>query len=119
MKHFYSPVRRSDPRGKICRAAFICLCLLFPVLASAINYSPNTFTDPAIGSVNNATGAINGGATISLRSALMAADNSGGTDTVILSTGTYNLTQALPNREITIGNNPENITIIGNGPTNT
>src|SRR5437773_613503 len=80
--------------------------LLIPTLVSvtttAQNYTPNTFTDPVITTLNNATGAINGGATISLRSALTAADNLGGTHIVILSTGTYALTQAIPNREITI-----------------
>ncbi len=82
-------------------------------------YVPNTFTDPVITTLNNATGQINGGATISLRSALTAADNLGGTHTVNLSTGTYNLTQAIPNRQITIGNTNQNITINGNGPANT
>lgn len=81
-------------------------------------YVPNTFADPIITTLNNATGAINGGATISLRSALMAADNLGGTHTVNLSTGTYNLSKA-PNSQITIGNTPQNITINGNGPANT
>src|SRR5258705_10858387 len=82
-------------------------------------YVPNTFADPVITTLNNATGEINGGSTISLRSALMAADNLGGTHTITLSTGTYNLTLALPNRQITIGNTAQNITINGNGPANT
>lgn len=93
--------------------------LQFGMRANANTYVPNTFTDPVITTLNNATGQINGGATISLRSALMAADNLGGTHTVTLSTGTYNLTQAIPNRQITIGNTNQNITINGNGPANT
>lgn len=49
----------------------------------------------------------------------MAADNLGGPHTVTLSTGTYTLTNALPNRQITIGNTSQNIAINGNGPANT
>jgi predicted outer membrane repeat protein len=98
---------------------FLFLAALLPATAVANIYVPNTFTDPVITSLNNANGQINGGATISLRSALMAADNLGGTHTVTLSTGTYALTQALPNRQITIGNTAQNITINGNGPANT
>lgn len=91
---------------------------LLSVSAFANTYVPNTFTDPVITTLNNTTGAINGGATISLRSALMAADNLGGTHTVTLSTGTYNLSKA-PKSQIVIGNTPQNITINGNGPANT
>ena len=101
-----------------------CLVALFTLFAATSGvlanvYVPNTFADPVITTLNNATGQINGGATISLRSALKAADNLGGTHTVTLSTGTYALTQALPNRQITIGNTAQNITINGNGPANT
>ena len=101
--------------------------LLFTTLlfgrAVANVYTPNTLADPVFTSVNNATGAIilpagNAGM-ISLRSSLFAADFLGGTHTVTLSTGTYNLTQALPNRQITFGNTSQTITINGNGPANT
>jgi len=95
---------------------------LLSVTAEANVYVPTTFTDPAFTTINNATGVITGGAgigLISLRSALTAADALGGTHTITLSTGTYNLTQAIPNRQITIGNTNQNITINGNGPTNT
>ncbi|MEO7305963.1 MAG: immunoglobulin domain-containing protein, partial [Ferruginibacter sp.] len=91
---------------------------VLPASAIAQNYTPNTFTDPVITTLNNATGAINGGATISLRSALMAADNLGGPHIVTLSTGTYNLSKT-GSSEITIGNTSQNITINGNGPANT
>lgn len=110
------------------RSLYILRPVLLPALILVVfggakifanTYAPNTFTDPVITSINNATGAINGGSTISLRSALTAADNLGGTHIVNLSTGTYVLTQAIPNRQITIGNRAENITINGNGPTNT
>jgi hypothetical protein len=109
------------------RSAIVCCSVfLFSILYSgngfANVYVPTTFTDPAFTGINNATGAITAGAgigLISLRSALTAADNLGGTHTVTLSTGTYNLTQAIPNRQITIGNTNQNITINGNGPTNT
>jgi predicted outer membrane repeat protein len=99
--------------------SFLFLTALLSATAIANTYVPNTFTDPVITSVNNANGQINGGATISLRSALKAADNLGGTHTVTLSTGSYVLTNALPNRQITIGNTAQNITINGNGPANT
>jgi len=100
---------------------FLFVVTLLSVPAFANVYVPNTFTDPVITTLNNATGAINGGATISLRSALMAADNmgvTGGPHTVTLSTGTYNLSKA-PKSQIVIGNTPQNITINGNGPANT
>jgi len=93
------------------------------------NYTPNTFGDPVITSINNATAEINGGSTISLRSALMAADNLGGTHTITLATGTYLLdgsgTYTVPSqgtfssRSIFIGNSSQDITINGNGPANT
>jgi hypothetical protein len=57
--------------------------LFFTVLLSgaavAQDYTPNTFADPVITSLNDATGEINGGTTISLRSAITASDNLGGT----------------------------------------
>ncbi len=104
--------------SNIVYCAVVLCSILYPDHGLANVYVPNTFADPVISSLNNATGAINGGATISLRSALMAADNLGGTHTVTLSTGTYNLSTA-PNSQITIGNTPQNITINGNGPANT
>ena len=92
----------------------------------AANYAPTTFTDPPVSgagiTVNNSTGVITGGAgntLVSLRSALRAADTLGGTHTLTLSTGTYVLTQALPNRQLNIGSTAQNITINGNGPANT
>ncbi|MEO7509705.1 MAG: hypothetical protein ABIZ95_20840, partial [Pyrinomonadaceae bacterium] len=99
-----------------------------PALANT--YTPNTFADPAITSLNNATGAINGGGTISLRSALKAADNlGGGPHTISLGTGTYLLdgsgTYTTPglgtisSRTIFFGNSAQNITINGNGPAST
>ncbi|MEO6251872.1 MAG: CHRD domain-containing protein, partial [Ferruginibacter sp.] len=96
---------------------------MLPASAFAQNYTPNTFTDPVFTSVNNANGAIilpagNAGM-ISLRSSLFSADFLGGTHIVTLGTGTYNLTQALPNRQITFGNTAQTITINGNGPANT
>ena len=111
----------------------IVAVLIFATLlyekAVAQNYTPNTFADPVITTVNNATGAINGGATITLRSALLAADNLGGSHTITLSTGTYNLdgsatyTISGPStfsaRTIYLGNRAQNITINGNGPGNT
>ncbi len=104
---------------KVKTFAVLIFATVLSVTTVAQNYTPNTFTDPVIASLNNATGAINGGATISLRSALMASDNLGGTHIVTLLTGTYNLTQPIPNRQITIGNTAQNITITGNGPANT
>ena len=83
--------------------AVLFFTTLLSVSAVAQNYTPNTFADPDFTSVNNATGAIilpagNAGM-ISLRSSLFAADLLGGAHTVFLSTGTYNLTQAIPNRQ--------------------
>ncbi|MEO6541587.1 MAG: hypothetical protein ABIN74_11365, partial [Ferruginibacter sp.] len=103
--------------------AVFVFTILLSARTFAQNYTPNTFADPVFTSVNNANGAIilpagNAGM-ISLRSSLFAADVVGGTHIVTLGTGTYGLTQALPNRQITIGNTPQNITINGNGPTNT
>jgi hypothetical protein len=110
-------------RKNIFKLSFACFFpLLFGIKANANVYVPTTFTDPAFTGINNATGVITAGAgigLISLRSALTAADALGGTHTITLSTGTYNLTQAIPNRQITIGNTSQNITINGNGPANT
>jgi len=75
-----------------CRVRAFVLLVLTSVLTLAgysQNYTPNTFGDPVITSINNATAEINGGSTISLRSALMAADNLGGTHAITLGTGTY------------------------------
>ena len=114
-------------------AKIYCALFLFSLVYAsnglATNYVPNTFADPTITTLNNATGAIDGGATISLRSALMAADNTGGTHTITLATGTYLLdgagTYTVPSlgtfssRTIFLGNTTQNITITGNGPANT
>lgn len=105
------------------------ICGWLTLTVDAQNYTPNTFSDPAITSLNNSTGEINGGSTISLRSALMAADNLGGTHTVTLGSGTYLLdgsgTYTVPSqgtfvsRTIFMGNTSQDITINGNGPANT
>src|ERR1700675_1961044 len=97
MQKFYNKnlsVKGFTKRVKIFAVLFFTTFL--SVTAFANVYVPNTFTDPAFTSVNTATGAIilpagNAGL-ISLRSSLFAADFLGGTHTVTLSTGTYNLT---------------------------
>src|SRR5437868_10696083 len=105
-------------------------CSLLSVSTQAQNYTPNTFADPVITSVNNSTGELNGGSMISLRSALMAADNLGGSHTVTLSTGTYlldgsgsynigSLGGTISSRTIYFGNSSQDITINGNGSSNT
>ncbi len=115
--------------AKIYTALFL-FSLVYASTGLATNYVPNTFADPTITTLNNATGEINGTATISLRSALMAADNLGGTHTITLGTGTYLLTGSstyplvgslpvVPYRTIFFGNTTQNITINGNGPANT
>src|SRR4026207_1279382 len=111
------------------RSAIVCCAVfLFAILCannvSAQNYAPTTFSDPVFTAVNNATGAITAGAgvgLISLRSALKAADNLGGTHTITLGTGTYLLdgstSYTIPSlgtfsgRTIYIGNTAQNITI--------
>src|SRR5258705_8285447 len=102
------------------RSAIVCSALfLFSILYSgkgfANVYVPTTFTDPAYTAINNATGVITAGAgvgLISLRSALQGADALGGTHTITLSTGTYNLSRS-PSSQIVIGNTAQNITING------
>jgi hypothetical protein len=85
----------STPRMKTISATIrCCLFALLTLFAATSGVQansdvPNTFADPVIASLNNATGAIYGGSTISLRSALKAADTLGGTHTVTLSAGTY------------------------------
>src|SRR4051812_9842870 len=56
-------------------------------------FTVNTLLDPSIaGGVNTATGTINGlGATVSLRSAIQAANNTPGGNTILLSAGTYSI----------------------------
>jgi hypothetical protein len=66
---------------------FLLSATLLSVTAVAQNYTTTTFTDPVFTAVNNATGAITAGAgvgLVSLRSALKAADNLGGTHTITL-----------------------------------
>ena len=65
-------------------------------LASATTYTPTIFTDPPISgagiSVNTTNGVITGGAgngQVSLRSAIFAANNHAGADTITLAAGTY------------------------------
>ena len=111
---------------------FLLSATLLSVTVTAQNYTTTTFTDPVFTAVNNATGVITAGAgvgLISLRSALKAADNLGGTHTITLGTGTYLLdgsttyTNSPVNggsaRTIYFGNTAQNITINGNGPANT
>ncbi|MFZ1451875.1 MAG: PKD-like domain-containing protein, partial [Ferruginibacter sp.] len=130
MQKFYNKnfnIKAISNRAKIFAVLFFTV--LLSVAAVAQDYTPNTFTDPVITSINNATGAINGGATISFRSACLAADNLGGTHTITLSTGTYTLDgsatytisgpSTFPSRTIYMGNTAQNITINGNGPGNT
>ncbi len=71
-------------------SAFAAVLLFITPSILANTYAPNTLTDPVINTLNNATGQINGGTVISLRSALRAADNLGGTHTVNLSTVFFN-----------------------------
>ncbi|HSP17686.1 MAG TPA: hypothetical protein VLV78_23275 [Thermoanaerobaculia bacterium] len=68
--------------------------------AQAVTYTPTTFTDPAIASlasVNSATGVITGGpgnGLVSLRSAVIAANATGGSNSITLLAGTYQLSVA-------------------------
>jgi hypothetical protein len=127
---------KSFNKALFCNSFVFCMVFLFSNLYSgkgfANVYVTTTFTDPVFTAVNNATGAITAGAgvgLISLRSALKAADNLGGTHTVTLSTGTYLLdgstSYTVPSlgtfsaRTIYLGNTTQNITINGNGPANT
>src|SRR5688572_7885799 len=111
---------------------FLLSTTLLSATAVAQNYATTTFTDPVFTAVNNATGAITAGAgvgLISLRSALKAADNLGGSHTITLGTGTYLLDGSTTYanspvnggsaRTIYFGNTAQNITINGNGPANT
>src|SRR5688500_3633535 len=80
----------------------------------ANDYVVNTTNDshallPLTGSALDANGSI------SLRSALEAADAVGGTHTITLPNGTYTLTLG----QIIFGTKGQNITITGNGATNT
>src|SRR4051812_47895733 len=57
-------------------------------------YTPNTTTDFAFSSVNNINGVISGGpgnGQITLRSAIVAANNNAGADSVFVAAGTYTL----------------------------
>src|SRR5687768_5384868 len=98
--------------------ATLLFALLFSVSGLTQNYTTTTFADPAFTTVNNANGQMTDGAMagqVSLRSAIRAADNLGGAHTITLQTGTYAIDQA----QIVFGNNAQNITINGNGPTST
>ena len=133
MQKFYN--KNLCVKGFTKRIKFFVLLLsttLVSVTSVANVYVTTTFTDPVFTAVNNATGAITAGAGIglvSLRSALKAADNLGGTHTITLGTGTYLLDGSTiyanspvsggSARTIYFGNTAQNITINGNGPANT
>ena len=132
MPEFYKTNNATGFSKKVKTFAVVIIATLLSVTAKANTYTPTTFTDPIFTTVNNANGVITGGAGIglvSLRSALKAADNLGGTHTVNLSTGNYILdgtgtyTYAGPTtvtlRTILLGITSQNITINGNGPLNT
>ncbi len=97
---------------------FLFLITLLSVPVFATNYAVTSTGDFSIGGgVNNATGVISGGAgngLVTLRSALFAADTTGGgPHTVILGSNTYTVSLG----QIIFGTKPQNITIQGNGPT--
>jgi len=81
-------------------AARLGVALACSVLAAnlhATTYVPNTLTDPAIASyasVSTVDGHIGATATISLRSAVIAANQHAGADTITLAAGTYVLSIA-------------------------
>ena len=116
------------------RARLAALCLAFVLglagVASATTYTVTTVTDHAFTTVNSANGQITGGAgigSVSLRSAVIAANVSGvGPHTINVPAGTYNLsvnnpgtlasgTIALPDLEV--GTNLSTVSIIGTGVT--
>ena len=133
MQKFYN--KNLSVKGFTKRIKFFVFLLsttLLSVTSVAQNYTTTVFTDPVFTAVNNATGQITAGAgvgSVSLRSALKAADNLGGTHTITLGTGTYLLDGSTTYanspvsggsaRTIYFGNTAQNITINGNGPANT
>ncbi|MBV9240696.1 MAG: hypothetical protein JO314_01705, partial [Acidobacteria bacterium] len=79
-------------------APFLVIALFFVVFhgaARGTTFAPTIFTDPNYTAINNSTGAITAGAgvgSISLRSALQAADQTAGPHIINLSAGTYQVT---------------------------
>jgi uncharacterized repeat protein (TIGR01451 family)/CSLREA domain-containing protein len=74
--------------------AISTVCLLAPaVAASAATFTVNSTSDAALGTPSSTTCP----STCTLREAVQAADNAGGSDTINLPAGTYTLTLANPN----------------------
>ncbi|MGC4130384.1 MAG: choice-of-anchor Q domain-containing protein [Bergeyella sp.] len=70
-----------------------------------------SFANTAFATVYNVTNTSDGTATNQLRGAIMAADAAGGTHTINVAAGTYNLTMG----QIQFGNTAQNISIVGVG----
>ena len=96
--------------------AFFIMC--FSGTVSALTYNVTSTTDFAYTAINNSTGVITAGAgvgQVTLRSAIQAADATGGTHTINVPAGTYNLVRG----SIIFGNGAQNITISGAGAATT
>jgi len=100
------------------------ICLLLAVFlglagtVSALTYNVTSTTDFAYTTINNNTGVITAGAgvgQVTLRSAIQGADALGGTHTINVPAGTYNLVRG----SIIFGNGAQNITITGAGAATT
>jgi len=104
------------------KVRMICLLLAvflgFAGTVSALTYNVTSTTDFAYTSINNNTGVITAGAgvgQVTLRSAIQGADALGGTHTINVPAGTYNLVRG----SIIFGNVAQNISILGAGATTT
>lgn len=113
------------------KLSLFCLALLVALggTASAVTYTVTTVTDHPITTVTSANGQIVSGAgagQVTLRSAVIAANQSGvGPHTINVPAGTYNLSQTNPNtpgttatagfNDLQIGSHLSTITITGTG----
>src|SRR5688500_20409295 len=86
------PSVRENSIKKLYYAVLLSCCMAFSQLVAATNFTPNTFTDHDYTSINPATGVITagaGGGTITLRSALQAADATAGPHTITSAAASY------------------------------
>jgi hypothetical protein len=100
-------------KNKVILALLLCVSV-FPVFANTFNVNTTADFDPSTASLTTGKDGAND---ISLRTAILAADNIGGINTINLPAGTYLLSSTYG--YVLFGSQAENITIVGVDSSNT
>ncbi len=100
-----SSLRYFQRSGRFAQSALALLALQFASLAWATSYTTTTFTDFPVPGVDAAGKITSGTGTgqVTIRSAIMASNNAGGSNTINLQNGTYTLTQGPYDDEFNFG----------------